>query len=115
MKSEGVWRSRTPWYEYWIDKLFSLLPVISVALTAWAIQIYWNWFVVPLGVVQITYIHAFALYVLVQLCVWMQSPYSAGHLVQTKDVLKSRLFAVALPLFAIAGGFVCRFIMVMTY
>lgn len=89
-------------YKYiWVDIIFGITAML---LTGFAIMNLWSWFIVPLGVISISFIHALSIDILITLIV-------ATSVTEPKD-LEEKIFrltyANVAPLLSLLTGFIFK-------
>ena len=89
-------------YKYiWVDIIFGMTAML---LTGFTIMNLWSWFIVPLGVISISFMHALGIDILITLIV-------ATNVTEPKD-LEEKIFrltyANVAPLLSLLTGFIFK-------
>lgn len=86
-----------------------LVQIIQAVMNSLALKLLWNWFLVPLGVVQISFLHAVGIAMIISL---LNSHTSLqeddNEVLDWSDAMKSQ---IGIPIFAVIIGFTAYVLM----
>lgn len=85
--------------------LLIIVVIVAALFRVHVITVLWRWFMVPLGVMELSWLHAFGLCVLIGL-VWSKPPTDAEMLPKRMDARIG--FACAVPILALLFGWIAK-------
>lgn len=86
----------------WTHIFFSITCML---LNGFAIMNLWNWFIMPLGVINIGFAHALGIDVLITLIVMVEVP---KKIEEFEDIVRNIIYINLLPIWALILGFIIK-------